>query len=59
MIDGKSYTAADLMATTLTALGIDINKKHTSKSGRPIKMANGGSVIKELILNVQYLLKQI
>lgn len=50
MIDGKSYMAADLVATTLTAMGIDINRNHTAKNGRPIKIANGGSVIKELIL---------
>ena len=50
MIDGKSYVAADLVATTLTAMGIDINRNHTAKNGRPIKIANGGSVIKELIL---------
>ena len=49
MIDGKSYVAADLVATTLTAMGIDINRNHTAKNGRPIKIANGGSVIKELI----------
>tara|TARA_Y100000592_G_C5481577_1_gene325885 strand:- start:2492 stop:3724 length:1233 start_codon:yes stop_codon:yes gene_type:complete len=48
-IDGKSYTASELMSTTLTALGIDTNKKHTSKSGRPIRIANGGAAIKELI----------
>ena len=47
---GKSYMAADLVATTLTAMGIDINRNHTAKNGRPIKISNGGSVIKELIL---------
>jgi hypothetical protein len=30
-------------------MGIDINRNHTAKNGRPIKIANGGSVIKELI----------
>lgn len=47
--DGNAYTAEDLMATAIKALGIDTEKDYTSKRGRPIKIANGGHIIKELI----------
>jgi hypothetical protein len=48
-IEGTPYSAGDLMATVLTAMGIDTNRNHTSKRGRPIKVANGGTVIRELL----------
>jgi hypothetical protein len=31
------------------ALGIPLDTVHTSKRGRPMKIANGGTAIKELI----------
>jgi len=46
---GKSYLPGDVWATVAHALGIPINKVHTSKRGRPMKLANGGIPIKELI----------
>jgi hypothetical protein len=47
--NGKSYMAEDLIATICSALGLDMSKSHTTKSGRPMKIANGGAIIKELI----------
>lgn len=46
---GKSYLPGDVWATVSHALGIPLNKVHTSKRGRPMKLANGGIPIKELI----------
>jgi hypothetical protein len=31
------------------AMGIPVNTVHTSKRGRPMKLANGGTPIQELI----------
>jgi len=45
----RSYLPGDLWATVAHALGIPLNTVHTSKRGRPMKLANGGSPIKELI----------
>lgn len=48
-IKEKPYTADNLMATTLTALGINpTNRVYTTKRGRPIKMANGAGIIERL-----------
>ncbi len=44
----EPYTAEDFMASTLHALGISLDTTFTSRSGRPMKIANGGRVIKEL-----------
>lgn len=46
---GKSYLPGDIWATVAHALGIPTDKVHTSKRGRPMKIANGGTPIKELI----------
>ena len=46
---GKSYTSEDLMATVCKSLGISLDTTFTSRSGRPMKIANGGKVIEELI----------
>lgn len=48
-IDGKPYLPGDIWATVAQALGIPLNIVHTSKLGRPMKIANGGTPIKELI----------
>lgn len=45
----KSYTPGDVWATVAHALGIPIDTVHTSKRGRPMKLANSGVPIKELI----------
>jgi hypothetical protein len=45
----KSYLPGDIWATVSHALGIPLDTVHTSKNGRPMKIANGGSPIKELI----------
>lgn len=48
-IVGKSYLPGDLWATVSHALGIPLNTVHTSKRGRPMKLAGGGQPIAELI----------
>lgn len=47
-VETEPYTAQDLMATVCKALGISLETTFTSKNGRPMKIANGGKVIKEL-----------
>ena len=46
---GKSYLPGDIWATVAHAMGIPTSTVHTSKNGRPMKIANGGTPIKELI----------
>jgi hypothetical protein len=48
-IEGTSYLPGDIWATVAHALGIPLDTVHTSKRGRPMKIANGGTPIKELI----------
>lgn len=48
-VEGTSYSSEDLMATVCRSLGISLETTFTSQSGRPMKIANGGRVIKELI----------
>lgn len=45
----KAYLPGDIWATVAHALGIPLNTVHTSKRGRPMKLANGGTPIKALI----------
>ncbi len=45
----KPYLPGDVWATVAHALGIPLNTVHTSKRGRPMKIANGGTPIAELI----------
>jgi uncharacterized protein (DUF1501 family) len=47
-VEGKSYLPGDLWATVAQALGIPLSIVHTSKLGRPMKIANGGTPIPEL-----------
>lgn len=42
------YSAEDLMATLCHALGISLDTTYTSRSGRPMKIANGGQIIRPL-----------
>ena len=46
---GKSYLPGDVWATVAHALGIPAGTVHSSKRGRPMKLANGGAPIRELI----------
>jgi hypothetical protein len=45
----QAYLPGDVWATVAYALGIPLDTVHTSKNGRPMKIANGGTPIKELI----------
>jgi len=47
-VETEPYTSQDVMATICKTLGISLETTFTSKSGRPMKIANGGKVIKEL-----------
>lgn len=44
----EPYTSEDVMASICKSLGISLETTYTSKNGRPMKIANGGKVIKEL-----------
>jgi uncharacterized protein (DUF1501 family) len=44
----EPYTSQDVMASVCKALGISLETTFTSRSGRPMKIANGGKVITEL-----------
>ncbi len=45
----QAYLPGDIWATVAHAMGIPLDTVHTSKNGRPMKIANGGTAIKELI----------
>jgi hypothetical protein len=47
-VETEPYTSQDVMASVCKALGISLETTFTSKNGRPMKIANGGKVIKEL-----------
>ncbi len=47
-VDSEPYSAEDLMASVCQSVGISLETTFTSRSGRPMKIANGGKVIKEL-----------
>lgn len=49
VVSSKSYQPGDIWATVAHALGIPLDTVHTSKRGRPMKIANGGTAIQELI----------
>lgn len=48
-VEGESWSSEDLMATVCHALGISLETTFTSRSGRPMKIANSGKLIKELV----------
>ncbi|WP_459556105.1 DUF1501 domain-containing protein [Lacunimicrobium album] len=48
-IESQSYLPGDLWATVAQAMGIPLSTVHTSKRGRPMKIANGGTPIAELL----------
>jgi uncharacterized protein (DUF1501 family) len=47
-VETEPYTSQDVMATVCKTLGISLETTFTSRSGRPMKIANGGKIIKEL-----------
>lgn len=47
-VETEPYTSQDVMASICKALGISLETTFTSRSGRPMKIANSGKVIKEL-----------
>lgn len=47
-VDSEPYSAEDLMASVCHSVGISLETTFTSRNGRPMKIANGGKVIKEL-----------
>jgi uncharacterized protein (DUF1501 family) len=47
-VETEPYTSQDLMASVCKAVGISLETTFTSRNGRPMKIANGGKVIKEL-----------
>jgi uncharacterized protein (DUF1501 family) len=49
-VDSEPYTSQDVMATVCQALGISLDTNFTSRSGRPMKIADGGKVIRELFV---------
>ena len=48
-IEGQSYVPGNIWASVAHALGIPLDTVHTSKRGRPMKIANGQPPIAELI----------
>ncbi|NIL96908.1 MAG: DUF1501 domain-containing protein [Planctomycetales bacterium] len=47
-VDTEPYTSEDLMASVLHGIGISLDTRFTATNGRPMKIANGGRLIKEL-----------
>jgi uncharacterized protein (DUF1501 family) len=48
-VETEPSTSQDLMASVLKSLGISLETTFTSKSGRPMKIANSGKLIKDLV----------
>ncbi len=48
-VETEPYSAEDLMTTVVKGLGISTEKTFTSKNGRPMKIAGGGKIIRELV----------
>jgi len=48
-VETEPYTSQDVMASVCAALDISLETTFTSRSGRPMKIANGGKLIKGLI----------
>ena len=47
-VESEPYSAQDIMASVCKALGISLQTTFTSNSGRPMKIANSGKIIKNL-----------
>ena len=48
-VETEPFSAEDLMATVCKGLGISLETTFQSKSGRPMKIANGGKLIRDLL----------
>lgn len=48
-VETEPYSSEDLMATVCHALGISLETTFTSLNGRPMKIANSGRLIRELV----------
>jgi uncharacterized protein (DUF1501 family) len=47
-VESEPFTSQDVMATVIRGLDISLDTTFTSRSGRPMKIANSGKVIKDL-----------
>ena len=47
-VETEPHSSQDIMASVCKALGISLTTTFTSKSGRPMKIANSGKVITDL-----------
>jgi len=47
-VETTAYSSQDVMASVCQALGISLQTTFTSNSGRPMRIANSGRIIKEL-----------
>ena len=47
-VETEPYTSQDVMASVFKALGLSLQTTFTSNSGRPMKIANSGKIIKGL-----------
>jgi uncharacterized protein (DUF1501 family) len=48
-VTDRPVTVSDLFRTVYTTLGIDADHENMSRIGRPIKLVDGGEVVKELL----------
>jgi hypothetical protein len=48
-VTDRPVTVSDLFRTIYTTLGIDADRENMSRIGRPIKLVDGGEVIRELV----------
>ncbi len=48
-VTARPVTVSDLFRTIYTTLGIDADYENMSRTGRPIKLVDGGKVIRELL----------
>ena len=49
-VETDPYSSQDVMASVCKALGISLGTTFTSNSGRPMKIANSGKIIKDLFV---------
>ena len=47
-VETEAFSSENLMASVCQALGISLQTTFTTPSGRPMKIAGGGGVIKDL-----------
>jgi uncharacterized protein (DUF1501 family) len=47
-VESEPFSAEDLMASVCHALGISLETTYTARNGRPMKIAGGGKIIREL-----------